>query len=257
MEQIAVYVYWEYEFTRGRIMPVIIESVTVVDAVERHLKELIANGTFAPGDQLPSERELQTELGVSRLPLREALARLQALGLIRIRHGKGAFVEKTVSTSALSDVLIAWFPHQDKTRLRDLVEARGLLESEISALASQKASSAQLKELENLLRNGVGAVKDPGKFADLDYQFHHELASIAGNSFLLLMHEALGPHIRSFLLAYSHTVEGRQRAHQRNLSLLEAVRSGDPRVAAQTARDHLQPCLKSVVSSSSNSHGPA
>ena len=115
-----------------------IKSVSIVDAIEGHLKTMIVNGELKPGQKLPSERELQDSLGVSRLPLREALARLQALGLIQIRHGKGSHVVETVSKTALSDVLIAFFPHQNSDRLRELVEARGLVESELSALASKR-----------------------------------------------------------------------------------------------------------------------
>lgn len=225
----------------------LIESVSVVDAIERRIKELIASGVLKPGQQLPSERELQAQLGVSRLPLREALARLQALGLIRIRHGKGAFVEENVSRSALSDVLITFFPHSNSDRLRDLVEARGLLEGEISALASQKATAADLAELESVLSKNLEAVLDPDRFAELDYSFHHQIATIANNSFLLLMHEALGPHIRSFINAYAHTEADRRRAHERNFDLLEAIKSRNPKTAAKMARAHLQPCLKSMT----------
>lgn len=230
----------------------LIESVSVVDAIERRIKELIANGTLKPGQQLPSERNLQAQLGVSRLPLREALARLQALGLIRIRHGKGAFVEENVSKTALSDVLITFFPHSNADKLRDLVEARGLLEGEISALASQKATEDNLNELEAMLSSNLESVMDPERFADLDYSFHHQIATIAGNTFLLLMHEALGPHIRSFINAYAHTEDDRRLAHQRNLALLEAIKSRDPKKASQMARDHLVPCLKSMVRLTSN-----
>jgi DNA-binding FadR family transcriptional regulator len=225
----------------------LIESVSVVDAIERRIKELIANGTLKPGQQLPSERNLQAQLGVSRLPLREALARLQALGLIRIRHGKGAFVEENVSKTALSDVLITFFPHSNADKLRDLVEARGLLEGEISALASQKATEDNLNELEAMLSSNLESVMDPERFADLDYSFHHQIATIAGNTFLLLMHEALGPHIRSFINAYAHTEDDRRLAHQRNLALLEAIKSRDPKTASRMARDHLVPCLKSMM----------
>lgn len=224
-----------------------IQSVSIVDAIESRLKEMIASGTLEPGQQLPSERELQGSLGVSRLPLREALARLQALGLIRIRHGKGAFVEENVSRSALRDVLIALFPERNAGRLRELVEARGLLEGEISALASRNATEEELAQLATLLASGPEVVKDAELFANLDYAFHHQLATLARNSFLLLMHEALGPHIRSFILAYARTADDRQRAHARNLALLKAVKSRDPQAAAQSAREHLQPCLKSMT----------
>ena len=225
----------------------LIESVSVVDAIESRIKQMISDGLLIPGQQLPSERELQAELGVSRLPLREALARLQALGLIRIRHGKGAFVESNASGSALADVLITFFPHQSTDRLRDLVEARGLLESEFSALASQRASAEDLAGLEDLLRADPEAVKHAEDFADLDYTFHHQIATLAGNSFLLLMHEALGPHIRSFILAYANTEDDRRQAQERNLALLDAIKSKDPKIAAAMARDHLKPCLKSMM----------
>jgi len=225
----------------------LIESISVVDAIERRIKELIAGGTLKPGQQLPSERQLQTQLGVSRLPLREALARLQALGLIRIRHGKGAFVEENVSRSALSDVLITFFPHSSTDKLRDLVEARGLLEGEISALASQKATPENLANLESMLATNLESVADPKRFAELDYSFHHQIATIADNSFLLLMHEALGPHIRSFINEYAHTEDDRRLAHMRNLELLDAIKSRNPKTAAKMAREHLVPCLKSMM----------
>jgi GntR family transcriptional regulator, transcriptional repressor for pyruvate dehydrogenase complex len=224
-----------------------VRSVSIVDAIESRVKEMIVTGVLKPGEQLPSERELQESLGVSRLPLREALARLQALGLIRIRHGKGAFVEENVSHEALRDVLIALFPERNAGRLRELVEARGLLEGEISALVSKNATDDELQQLDTLLESGPDVVKDAELFANLDYAFHHQLATLARNSFLLLMHEALGPHIRSFIMSFARTTEDRQRAHARNIALLQAVKSRNSATAAQMARDHLQPCLKVMV----------
>jgi len=61
------------------------------------------------------------------------------------------------------------------------------------------------------------------------------------------MHEALGPHIRSFLNAYAHTEADRRTAHERNLALLGAIKSRDPKAAGKMARDHLMPCLKSMT----------
>lgn len=61
--------------------------------------------------------------------------------------------------------------------------------------------------------------------------------------------ESVGPHIRSFINAYAHTEADRRRAHERNLDLLEAIKSRNPKVAAKMARAHLQPCLKSMTQS--------
>ncbi len=225
----------------------IIESVSVVDAIERHIKDMISGGLIKPGDQLPSERELQVELSVSRLPLREALARLQALGLIRIRHGKGAFVEREVNPSALSDVLIPFFPNDNEYRLRELVEARGFLESELTLLTTQHARPEDLARLRELVEVKAAILRDPEALADADYAFHHEIARLARNEFLLLMHTAIGPHIRSFIVAFAQATADRADAITNNRALLDSICEGDPAKAAQMARAHLQPCLKSIT----------
>ncbi len=225
----------------------IIESFSVVDAIERRIKGMISGGLIRPGNQLPSERELQNELGVSRLPLREALARLQALGLIRIRHGKGAFVEKQVSPTALSDVLITLFSNDSEDRLRELVEARGFLEGELTLLATQHARPEDLARLRELVEVKAAVLKDPEALADADYVFHHEIARMARNEFLLLMHSAIGPHIRSFIVAFAQATADRADAITNNRALLDSICEGDPAKAAQMARAHLQPCLKSIT----------
>ncbi len=228
-------------------MKAVIESISVVDAIESHIKEIITSGKLKPGQQLPSERDLQKQLGVSRLPLREALARLQALGLIRIHHGKGAFVENYVSPSAMSDVLITFFSNQNIDRLRELIDARAFLESEMTALATQRATPEDLDKLDELARSEPGIEENPETLADADYAFHHEIARIAGNAFLSLMHAAIGPHVRSFLVAYGQNEKDRRGVLSRNRQLAAAIRAGDSKAASVTAREHLQPCLKTMT----------
>ncbi|HTX54485.1 MAG TPA: FadR/GntR family transcriptional regulator [Candidatus Baltobacteraceae bacterium] len=225
----------------------VIESVSVVDAIERRIKDMISGGQINPGDQLPSERELQNSLGVSRLPLREALARLQALGLIRIRHGKGAFVERNVNTSALSDVLITFFPNNSEGRLRELVEARSFLEGELTMLATQRATAENLAKLRELSDIEPASVKDGQSLAEIDYAFHHEIARAARNDFLFLMHTAIEPHIRSFIETFAQSSADRASALVRNRELFKIIQAGDPAKAAESARAHLQPCLKSIT----------
>ena len=228
-------------------MKAVIESISVVDAIETHIKEIITSGKLKPGQQLPSERDLQKQLGVSRLPLREALARLQALGLIRIHHGKGAFVENYASPSAMSDVLITFFSNQNIDRLRELIDARAFLESEMTALATLRASAEDLEKLDELAKSDPKIEEDPEALADADYAFHHEIARISGNAFLSLMHAAVGPHVRSFLVAYGQNEKDRKGVLARNRQLAAAIRAGDAKAAAQTAREHLQPCLKTMT----------
>src|ERR1700733_15882614 len=64
-----------------------------VTETARRIEQAIFSGQFAPGDQLPSEREISAEMGVSRSVVREALGRLASLGLVRSLHGSGTRVE--------------------------------------------------------------------------------------------------------------------------------------------------------------------
>ena len=89
-----------------------IKKISTVNATANFLKKQIEEGALKPGEQLPSERTLQEILGVSRFTLREALAGLSALGIIKIAHGKGAFIAKEMSPSSLEDVFLPLFANQ-------------------------------------------------------------------------------------------------------------------------------------------------
>ena len=157
----------------------------------------------------------------------------------------------------MSDVLITFFSNQNVDRLRELVDARAFLESEMTALATLRATSADLDKLDELAKSDPAVEENPEALADADYAFHHEIARIAGNAFLSLMHAAIGPHVRSFLVAYGQSEKDRRGVLSRNRQLAAAIRQGDAKAAAQTAREHLQPCLKTltgIVTKSSRSH---
>lgn len=66
--------------------------LSLPDQAQRYLRSLIEAGTYQPGQQLPSQNELATELGISRATLREALLSLEKEGLIILKHGVGTFV---------------------------------------------------------------------------------------------------------------------------------------------------------------------
>ena len=93
-----------------------IKRVSTTQAIVTNIQDRIQHGEFSPGDMLPSERELQEDLGVSRLAIREGLARLSALGIIRVDHGKGAFISTEANTTALFDTLRPLLPRHSKGR---------------------------------------------------------------------------------------------------------------------------------------------
>ncbi len=227
-------------------MTLSIRKTTATEAIVESVKDRIHRGEFRPGDRLPSEQVLLREYGVSRLTLREALARLAALGIIKVQHGKGAFVKTTISITALDNVLIPLFPQYDINRMNDLVEARNMIESEIAAKVAVTRSDKDLRLLEDLLECDGESLNDPGLFADRDYAFHLSLAEMADNQFLLVMYKALYSQIRDFLVQYAHSIDDRREALERHRPLLNAIREGDTEAARRLAREHAGICASFI-----------
>ncbi len=217
-------------------------KISTVDAVVNHLKEQIAAGRLPPDSKLPSERELQEQLGVSRFSLREALARLQALGLLRIEHGRGAFVRPEVSRSSLEDVLSPMFSDRNPRHLADLMQARALIEGEVAAQAAEGRSEADLERLEELLREGLESLADPPAFGRHDFEFHQALARIAENAFYRLFLGAIAAPVRDFLAAHAVSERNRREAAESHRAIVEAIRQRQPDLARECTRNHIRAC---------------
>ena len=123
---------------RGMESEVRLSKISTASAVVNYIKKRIEDGLLKPGEKLPSERLLQQELAVSRFTLREALARLSALGIIKTIHGKGTIVAREVNSATLADVFIPLFVNQSIKDVVDFFEARLLIESEAAVLSARR-----------------------------------------------------------------------------------------------------------------------
>jgi len=218
-------------------MTIPLKKITASEAVVESLKARIRSCEFGPGEKLPSEQALLKEYDVSRLTLREALAKLAAWGVIRVHHGKGAFVSETISVPALDNVLIPLFPQINADRMGDLVEARNTIESEIAAKVAETRTRAHIEELERLLEFNPRQITDAESFADRDYTFHLTLVRQAGNDFFLSMYQALHLQIRTFLVQYARSVMDWEKALNRHAPILEAIVEQDREKARFLARE--------------------
>jgi GntR family transcriptional repressor for pyruvate dehydrogenase complex len=223
-----------------------IKKVTATEAIVESLKQRIGDGEFGPGEQLPSEQVLLHDYGVSRLTLREALARLSALGIIHVHHGKGAFVEKKISVSALGNVLMPMFPECDLKRMNDLIEARNVIESEIAAKVAESHTEDDIRRLQDILDCRGDILDNPEIFAERDYAFHLALVEIADNQFFFAMYQALHRQIKAFLVQYARSITDRAQAMERHRPVLKAIIKGDADKARKLAREHAAICASYV-----------
>ncbi len=153
------------------------------------LLSLIAQGSYRPGQQIPVERDLVLQLGVSRGSIREALSALVALGLVAPRQGAGVFVTALEPEQLLAGLRLV-LPIADEDRRAELLEVQAVLEA---AAVARSAANHGREEIIGLaeLANAVAAAGSPAEAAEADREFHRGLTRLSGNSMLSALADAL------------------------------------------------------------------
>ena len=165
---------------------------SVVDAVADRLRGEILAGRLVAGARIPSERELSFALGVNRLTLRAALARLEALGLITTRHGLGTVVadwRERAGLDALASLIGSLTPVDPMWRelITSLMEVRRILAAEAVGLASERRSKKDLEMMTARAAEQTDRTGDAVAFARGDVAFVRAVVHAARNLALELL----------------------------------------------------------------------
>jgi DNA-binding FadR family transcriptional regulator len=216
-----------------------VHKQSVADAIAGQILNWIREGTLQAGQQLPSEKDLIRQMGVSRPAVREALRGLAVLGVIHPRQGAGYFVADDSPFTPL---------HVDSLRsalaqigVFEINEVSQLLETGIAALATERATpddvgslQANLADCERLIESGEIAHDALG-------QFHRLLAEISRNKALVeitkLMHRICMPGER--VLHESHLVD-EVVILEEHRAIVAAISARDVMAARQAMEPHLQ-----------------
>jgi GntR family transcriptional repressor for pyruvate dehydrogenase complex len=201
-------------------------------------KQLISEGTLAPGARLPPEREISANLGVSRASLRQALKVLEIMGIISQRVGDGTYLN-TGAPRVLSEPM-EFLILLDGISFHELMEARLIVEPELAARAAIRASPADIAALRAcILDMDKAARSDRDRLISDDLQFHDVISRAAGNrvcsSMFSVVHQQLANLIgmTSQLVELEHTL----KLHKR---IYAAIRKHDPDAARERMLEHLR-----------------
>jgi DNA-binding GntR family transcriptional regulator len=192
---------------------------SIGDMVYEVLRESILSGAFTPGERLRQEA-LATAIGVSRLPVRAALVRLDAEGLVEFHPRRGAVVQ-TLSHEEITEIY----------ELRDLLETYALRKSMARMTADRVAL---LRELADRLDDE--AEGDP--FVDMRVRFYRVLYDADGSPKLAELIEGLRSSVGRYLLGYRVSGSGGRRGHHGRL--VDYVAKGDVDGAQRWLRKHLR-----------------
>ncbi len=209
-----------------------IETQAVSDAISEHILKLISAGAFKPGDPLPPQRKLASQLGVSLSSLREALHGLAALGVIEVKHGRGTFVCAHSMDPLVKQLDWAVLLQSDETR--ELMEARRVLDVSVACLAAERATAAQIRNLEELFEAMMECwrARDVACLEEQDIRFHLALAEAAGNSLLFHLAQTLYAAVDQFIRLVPHTRSGLEN----HLRVLQAIAAHNPTDAEEAVR---------------------
>jgi GntR family transcriptional regulator, transcriptional repressor for pyruvate dehydrogenase complex len=201
----------------------------------------IEQGRLKPGDRLPTEPQLAAAHGVSRTVVREAVHQLKSQGLLRSRQGLGVFVSTPPANRAL-----AFDPSvlESLDAVAQIVEVRRALESEIAALAAQRATRTQIAQLRKALKSIDAASATGGDGVNEDLAFHRAIAEASGNPQFSRLLGFLEQYLREAMKVtrgnearYGEFVDQVRDEHQ---ALVDAIAAGDGERARTLAAAHME-----------------
>ncbi len=223
--------------------PIVRESVA--EMVVRRVLDMVKAGVLKAGDALPPERDLALSLNVSRPSVREAMRGLAVLGVVKTRQGGGAYISDLGPDSLLGP--IQFYLSLEQMNIRELYDARSLIESDVARRAAINISDADLARLEAMLAEQRETIGDPIAFRQSDFAFHEVIWIGSGNAFLKRIGESLNVIGLEFRKRASEKPGMLEQSLQDHRRLLDALKARDAEAAAQAAEVHMQNVYQSTI----------
>lgn len=200
-------------------------NFTLKDHVFEMLRDAITNMDIyaEDADLRLDERSLADQLGISRTPLREAIARLESVGLVAVVPRRGVYVVRK-SLDEILDMLVAW----------------AALESMAARLAAHNASGKDLARLRKhaMAHSASSARADLGEYSDANIRFHQMILEMSGSALLANLAEGLFVHMHAVRKRALGENDRASRSVVDHMSIIEALEARDADLAEDLVREH-------------------
>lgn len=213
-----------------------VQMSRVYQQIVEQIEESVSNGSLKPGDQLPSERDLAQQFGVSRTAVREAVKALHERGRLETFAGRGTFI-----TDAASHGIRESLDRMTKVGgTRHLAVLLTMLEPEIAALAATRSGDQHIATMRETLNVMDQSFDDPQACIDADLDFHLTLAEAVGNPVILALIDSIVDVLREKRMRVFEVRGGVERARLHHSKILDAIEARDPAAAREAMRAHLR-----------------
>jgi GntR family transcriptional repressor for pyruvate dehydrogenase complex len=222
-----------------------IKKTRIHEEVFSQIHELIQQGRFKAGDQLPSERELAETFRVSRTSVREALRALESQGLIVSRTGMGNFVAELPVESLVGP--LARLLIDEKKALADVFEMRKLIEPHIAALAAERATVNDIAQLKRIVAKQEQAVERGETGVEADAELHFSIGRATQNRALQKLVSGLMEILGRSREESLQTVDRRNASIEAHRRIIAAIEKHDQSGARDAMLHHIEQVEASVL----------
>ncbi len=216
-----------------------IQTERLYEQIVHQIEQRILEGNLKVGDQLPSEKELAEQFGVSRTAVREAVKALREKRLVEIRPGRGTFILNGTPGAMRHSLDMIMKFGVGKGDL-NLVEVREILEPGIAALAATRITEEQIQLMKRAVAIMDTALEDADVFVEADLDFHLALAEATQNPLIPILMDSIIDMLREQRKRTALVRGGLERGQFHHKSILEAVIRRDPEASRKAMQFHLQ-----------------
>lgn len=213
-----------------------IEKVSVADKVYESMLEMVADGTWSDGTKIPSENELSELFGVSRNTVRQVIQKMNALGILEAKQGRGTFVKK-IDTSFYLNSLIPTVYLGVKSS-ESILEFEKSIQVESVKIAGKKATLEEIDGLAKyieLMKENISS----DAFYDYDKEYHLYLSKITRNELFVKSMNIFKRMMRKNLVSVVNKY-GRSQSIKAHEAIYQKLREGNVEEAARIMDEHLQ-----------------
>ena len=220
----------------NKVLIPVVRTTLTADICRQMVNHLI-RGVWGEGEKIPAERDLCKQLGVGRASLREALKALEIMGMIETRLGDGTYVCKR--SEFFSRPLLWAIASGSEADVRELIEARMLIEVELAGMAAERAKALDVRQLEEQLAQMEKSKANPQEFVQADVNFHLAIARAASNGILMNALHLIRNLLQQWILRAVATKGVPEKACAQHKRLLLTIKNRDSAAARKEMRKHL------------------
>jgi DNA-binding FadR family transcriptional regulator len=199
---------------------------------------------YEPGSKLPNENDLSEELHVSRTTLREAISFLVAQGVLEIRRGKGTFVALELPAAGMDLTSLAGL--RSRVRAKDLFEMRLIFEPATVALACQRCTDDELRQIQKKAERVEQIAAEGGDWPLADQEFHWSIIKASHNEYMRRLYPIINSAVNEILQISQNRQHMQEIALEDNRLVLEFLLRRDEVGASHAMSIHMKHLINTL-----------